>query len=266
MKEYWLLAGREMDGSHVKHYLLLSNRGSRKQLTANQLSTFYKSNDILNINVSGNNVSGVGISLNSLPKYKRQNGQLVQYGGINEQQVIAQADSLIKRYENKQNIEEKKKYDKLSQKTKDRIDNATKRYVDCEVDTLLAAPTAIASATTLNVVGVAKSGITGLKSQASVLVADAYAVGSVASGVNDAFKNSDNISDGIETAKQYTQYAADSAVDRVKAQPERALEALDNGVQMIEGCVQASNNEDLIGLWDSVSEILPSSKDSNNKN
>lgn len=266
MKEYWLLAGKEMDGSHVKHYLLLSNRGSRKQLTANQLSTFYKSNDILNINISGNNVSGVGISLNSLPKYKRQNGQLVQYGGMNEQQVIAQADSLIKKYENKQNIEEKKKYDKLSQKTKDRIDNATKRYVDCEVDNLIAAPTAIASAATLNVAGVAKSGITGLKSNVSILVADAYAVGSVASGVNDAFKNSDNLSDGIETAKQYTQYAADSAVDRVKAQPERALEALDNGVQMIDGCVQASNNENLIDLWDSVNELLPSSKDKGSKN
>jgi len=266
MKEYWLLAGKEMDGNHVKHYLLLSNRGSRKQLTANQLSTFYKSNDILNISVSGTNVSGIGISLNSLPKYKRQNGQLVQYGGIKEQQVIAQADSLIKRYENKQNIEEKKKYDRLSQKTKDRIDNATKRYVDCEVDNLVAAPKAIASAATLNVTGVVTSGITGLKSQASVLVANGYAVGSVASGVNDAFKNSGSISDGIETAKQYTQYATDSAVDRVKAQPERALEALDNGVQMIDGCVQASNNEDLIGLWDNVTELLPSSKNNDDEN
>jgi len=266
MKEYWLLAGKEMDGNHVKHYLLLSNRGSRKQLTANQLSTFYKSNDILNISVSGTNVSGIGISLNSLPKYKRQNGQLVQYGGISEKQVIAQADSLIKRYENKQNIEEKKKYDRLSQKTKDRIDNATQRYVDCEVDNLIAAPTAITSAASLNVVGVAKSGITGLKSQAGVLVADVYAVGSVTSGVADAFRNSDSISDGIETGKQYAQYATDSAINRVKAQPERALKALDNGVQMVDGCVQATNNEDLIGLWDNVTELLPTSNSDNDNN
>jgi hypothetical protein len=97
MKEFWLLVGREFDGSNVSHYFMLSSSNFRKQLTMKQFKGFSHTHNVLNARPTGKGVAGIGIDINSIPRYKKQHGQLMQYGGISEQEVIDLAQPLIQK-------------------------------------------------------------------------------------------------------------------------------------------------------------------------
>lgn len=103
-QEIWLLVGREFEGSSVRHYFVKSNNGVCKQLTYKQFVGFANQHNVINARVSGQGgLKGVGIDLNLMPKYKRVNGQLMQYGGVQEAEVIRLAQPLIQKlYEKSQ--------------------------------------------------------------------------------------------------------------------------------------------------------------------
>ena len=94
--ELWLVVGREMHQNKLKHVCLLSNTGKRKMMTVNQLSTFSNKNKVVNVKAYGEQLQGVGISLLSIPTYKKDAmGQMVQVSGTSEQAIINAAQPFI---------------------------------------------------------------------------------------------------------------------------------------------------------------------------
>lgn len=94
--ELWLVVGREMRQNKLKHVCLLSNTGKRKMMTVNQLSTFSNKNKVVNVKAYGEQLQGVGISLLSIPTYKKDpTGQMVQISGTSEQAIISAAQPFI---------------------------------------------------------------------------------------------------------------------------------------------------------------------------
>lgn len=94
--ELWLVVGREMHQNKLKHVCLLSNTGKRKMMTVNQLSTFSNKNKVVNVKAYGEQLQGVGISLLSIPTYKKDpTGQMVQISGTSEQAIISAAQPFI---------------------------------------------------------------------------------------------------------------------------------------------------------------------------
>ena len=94
--ELWLVVGREMHQNKLKHVCLLSNNGKRKMMTVNQLSTFSNKNKVVNVKAYGEQLQGVGISLLSIPTYKKDpTGQMVQISGTSEQAIISAAQPFI---------------------------------------------------------------------------------------------------------------------------------------------------------------------------
>ena len=102
-QEIWLLVGREFEGSSVRHYFVKSNNGGCKQLTYKQFVGFANQHNVINAKVSGQGgLKGVGVDLNFIPKYKRVNGQLVQYGGVQEAEIVRLAQPVIQKLYEKQ--------------------------------------------------------------------------------------------------------------------------------------------------------------------
>jgi hypothetical protein len=62
-----------------------------------QFKGFSHTHNVLNARPTGKGVAGIGIDINSIPRYKKQHGQLMQYGGISEQEVIDLAQPLIQK-------------------------------------------------------------------------------------------------------------------------------------------------------------------------
>jgi len=94
--ELWLVVGREMYQNKLKHVCLLSDQGNRKVMTVNQLSTFSNKNKVVNVKAYGEQLQGVGISLLSIPTYKKDpTGQMVQISGTSEQAIISAAQPFI---------------------------------------------------------------------------------------------------------------------------------------------------------------------------
>lgn len=103
VKELWLLVGREFDGNYVKHYFVRSNNGACKQLTYKQFVGFANQHNVINAKVSGQGgLKGVGVDLNLIPRYKRVNGQLIQYGGVQEAEIVRLAQPVIQKLYEKQ--------------------------------------------------------------------------------------------------------------------------------------------------------------------
>lgn len=101
--EIWLLVGREFEGSSVKHYFVKSNNGGCKQLTYKQFVGFANQHNVINAKVSGQGgLKGVGVDLNLIPRYKRVNGQLIQYGGVREAEIVRLAQPVIQKLYEKQ--------------------------------------------------------------------------------------------------------------------------------------------------------------------
>ena len=106
--EFWLVVGREMNKNQLKHLIIKSNTGQMRQMTQHQLHDFSKKNRVINIKFAGDQMQGVGISLLSIPTYKKNDmGFMEQVSGTSEQQIITQgmqvANQIMAKEQQKQN-------------------------------------------------------------------------------------------------------------------------------------------------------------------
>ena len=128
MKNIWLVVGKEVDGNEVKKYMLLSDSGNRQSLTKNQLIRFCKSNEVVNIQTAGDNITGKGISLNSIARYKRSNQFGLDFiGGLSEQQVISAAQPYIQQLRESEARKQREQLNKLNNNNSSKLETIRKK-------------------------------------------------------------------------------------------------------------------------------------------
>lgn len=70
----WLLVGRETDGNNTKNYILMNYNGGTQFVQKRSIVKFCREHEVINVQLSGDNITGRGIAITSLPRYVKQQG------------------------------------------------------------------------------------------------------------------------------------------------------------------------------------------------
>mgnify|MGYP002517893522 CR=1 FL=1 len=114
----YLIVGKIVDGNNVKSYIVMSENGNTQLIRKTSILKFCRDNDVLNVNASKNGLTGKGIMLSNIPKYK-DTGMfgMQQVGGMSQAEVIQLAQPYIEKYK-QDKINKQSKQDNNNDKTK----------------------------------------------------------------------------------------------------------------------------------------------------
>lgn len=106
----WLLVGRETDGNNTKNYILMDYNGCTQFIQKRSIIKFCREHEVVNVQLSGNSITGKGIAITALPRYVKQQGfGLQQVGGMSQNEVIQLAQPLINQYIQKKDAAQQRK-------------------------------------------------------------------------------------------------------------------------------------------------------------
>lgn len=119
----YLVVARVMDKNSVKGYNILAENGSTTFVTKKSIVKFCKDHSVLNVQISGDNITGKGINLNNIPKIinDKMFGQQ-QVSGMNTSDVIRLAQPYINQYN-------QKKKEELQRKEQTNIKDKQNQYI-----------------------------------------------------------------------------------------------------------------------------------------
>ena len=124
----YLIVGKIVDGNNVKSYVVMSENGNTQLVKKASILKFCRDNNVLNVTVSKNSLTGKGIMLSNIPKYK-DTGMfgMQQMSGMSQAEVIQLAQPYIEKY----------KQDKINKQTKQNNNNdktKQEQYVMSKID------------------------------------------------------------------------------------------------------------------------------------
>lgn len=98
----YLIVGKIVDGNNVKSYVVMSENGNTQLVKKASILKFCRDNNVLNVTVSKNSLTGKGIMLSNIPKYK-DTGMfgMQQMSGMSQAEVIQLAQPYIQRSTNR---------------------------------------------------------------------------------------------------------------------------------------------------------------------
>lgn len=104
-----LVIGKVVEGNSVKSYVVMNENGSTQLVKRVSIFKFCRDNDVLNVTVSKNSLTGKGVMLSNIPKYKDTGiFGMQQVGGMSQEEVIQLAQPYIEQYrQNKQRKQSK---------------------------------------------------------------------------------------------------------------------------------------------------------------
>lgn len=106
----WLLVGRETEGNNIKNYILMDYNGCTQFVQKRSIAKFCKEHEVINVQLSGDSITGKGISITALPRYvKQQEFGLQQVSGVSQAEVIQMAQPLINQYIQKKEAAQQRK-------------------------------------------------------------------------------------------------------------------------------------------------------------
>lgn len=127
----WLLVGRETEGNNVKRYIFMNYNGSKNLVPKKSAIKFCREHEVLNVQISGDNLTGKGIAITALPRYTEQKGLgLQQVSGMNQAAVISAAQPLINQYIQKKDREQQKKNENQQNDSKYKQNEYVKNKLD----------------------------------------------------------------------------------------------------------------------------------------
>lgn len=95
----WLLVGRETEGNNIKNYILIDYNGCTQFVQKRSIVKFCREHEVINVQLSGDSITGKGIAITALPRYTKQQGfGLQQVSGMSQNEVIQMAQPLINQY------------------------------------------------------------------------------------------------------------------------------------------------------------------------
>lgn len=95
----WLLVGRETEGNNIKNYILMDYNGCTQFVQKRSIVKFCREHEVINVQLSGDSITGKGIAITALPRYTKQQGfGLQQVSGMSQAEVIQMAQPLINQY------------------------------------------------------------------------------------------------------------------------------------------------------------------------
>lgn len=120
----WLLVGRETEGNNIKNYILMDYNGCTQFVQKRSIAKFCKEHEVINVQLSGDSITGKGIAITALPRYVKQQGfGLQQVSGVSQAEVIQMAQPLINQYMQKKDAELRKKQEDSTEAQKDKQNN-----------------------------------------------------------------------------------------------------------------------------------------------
>ena len=104
-----LVIGKVAEGNSVKSYVVMNENGSTQLVKRVSIFKFCRDNDVLNVTVSKNSLTGKGVMLSNIPRYKDTGiFGMQQVGGMSQEEVIQLAQPYIEQYrQNKQRTQSK---------------------------------------------------------------------------------------------------------------------------------------------------------------
>lgn len=104
-----LIIGKVVEGNSVKSYVVMNENGSTQLVKRVSIFKFCRDNDVLNVTVSKNSLTGKGVMLSNIPKYKDTGiFGMQQVGGMSQEEVMQLAQPYIEQYrQNKQRKQSK---------------------------------------------------------------------------------------------------------------------------------------------------------------
>lgn len=114
----YLIVGKIVNGNNVKSYVVMGENGNTQLIRKVSILKFCKDNDVLNVTTSKSGLTGKGIMLSNIPKYK-DTGMfgVQQVGGMSQAEVIQLAQPYIEKYK-QDKVNKQAKQDNNNGKTK----------------------------------------------------------------------------------------------------------------------------------------------------